>query len=895
MPRTPAPCRHERPNTRGSNDSDRRYELPNIGGKSPRKLAAQLQPRITPAITVGDADNAGIPASSADDRPFDSAHNVEKRGYLPAIATRWETPTGSRISRPRLDPNKLHSAAAPDRIRARSTDQGDDRYRIRVIVYRSKDRAFSRTTPLHADCRARSGATRGRDAAMIIGMDVWAGSEIVLRPPPPYSHTYGTTPTKQSCPISEDEQLRVFLEEEVGKFDHVRGPTELIEHRVKLVDPAPIKQRYRPRNPAMQAIIDAEVDQMLQDGIIEPSTSAWSSPIVVVRKKDGKNRFCIDFPQVNSVTERDAYPLPQISATLDKLRGARYLSTIDLKNGYWQVPLAASSRPITAFTVPGQGLMHFRVMPFGLHSAPATFQRLLDRVIGPELEPHAFAYLDDIIVASRTFAEYLQHLREVFRRLRAARLRINRDKCRFCVPELRYLGHIVNRDGIKTDPEKTTAIADWPTPQTVKHIRQFLGVASWYRRFIKNFATVAAPLTTLTRKNTRWKWGEEEQGAFDALKNNLTTAPVLACPDFERPFTLQTDASTIGLGVVLTQYFPEGERVIAYASRTLNGAEKNYSATELECLAVVWGIRKMRGYLEGYRFTVITDHQALKWLQQLESPSGRLGRWMFELQQYAFEIRYRKGALNRVADALSRQPAVSAISHPRCQWYRRTWDRFAFNTASNDATGYSPAYLNLGREPCSVVRSNEATVGPSKPDALRQRLEDAYELVRVNLARAFQQQARNYDLRRRDWQPKLGEWVWKRDHPLSSKSDAFNAKLAPRYIGPLEVKAAISPVIYDLRSKRGKWHRHVHLQDLKLSPGKTEADSAAEIANDDADNEPTDADNRPTDADRHHQRRAPGNRNKKKGQTAGCRQQNTTTRPRTTAEKFQAGLKINNG
>jgi hypothetical protein len=420
----------------------------------------------------------------------------------------------------------------------------------------------------------------------------------------------------------------------------------------------------------MQAIINEEVDQMLAAGVIEPSKSAWSSPIVIVRKKGGGYRFCIDFRKLNTASEKDAYPLPHITATLDKLRGAKYLSTLDLKQGYWQIPLSPKSRPPTAFTVPGRGLFQFTVMPFGLHSAPATFQRLLDQVVGPDLEPRVLVYLDDIIVTSQTFDEHLELLKEVFRRLRSAKLRVNPDKCNFCRDQLRYLGHIVDQEGIRTDPDKVSAIAGWPTPTTVRRVRQFLGVASWYRRFIANFSTLAAPLTALTRKTARWEWGPSEQRAFQRLKTALTTAPVLACPNFQEPFTLQTDASSHGLGAVLTQHQEGGEKVIAYASRTLNPAERNYSATELECLAVVWGIRRMRDYLEGYHFTVLTDHQSLRWLQRIEAPTGRLGRWLFELQQFDFDIQYRRGAQNTVADALSREPHVGAVHRGRkCRWY----------------------------------------------------------------------------------------------------------------------------------------------------------------------------------------------------------------------------------
>jgi len=268
------------------------------------------------------------------------------------------------------------------------------------------------------------------------------------------------------------------------------------------------------------------------------------------------------------------------------------------------------------------------------------------------------------------FAEHLEHLFDVFRRLRNARLRLNPEKCHFCRPELKYLGHVINRHGIHTDPAKISAVADWPAPTTVRKVRQFIGMASWYRRFVKDFSKISTPLTRLTGKNARWQWGEAEENAFRQLKTALTTAPILACPDYQRIFILQTNASTLGLGAVLTQNFPEGERVIAYASRTLKPAERNYTATKLECLAVVWGIRRMRDYLEGYRFTVVTDHQSLKWLKNLDNPSGRLGRWVFELQQYNYEIRYRRGALNKVADALSRQPAQCKTRATACPWYR---------------------------------------------------------------------------------------------------------------------------------------------------------------------------------------------------------------------------------
>ncbi|XP_044755050.1 uncharacterized protein LOC123314004 [Coccinella septempunctata] len=305
----------------------------------------------------------------------------------------------------------------------------------------------------------------------------------------------------------------------------------------------------------------------------------------MVKKKDGKPRFCIDFRIVNNVSVKDAYPLPYISGILDKLRKAKYISTIDLKQGYWQVPLAPESRPITAFTVPGRGLFQFKVMAFGLHSAPASFQRLLDRVIGPEMEPYAFAYLDDIVVLGETLDEHLDNLRKVFHRLREANLQLNPEKCEFVRKSLKYLGHVVTEDGICTDPDKISAINEMPAPKSVREL-SFLGVASWYRRFIEDFSKVVTPLTALLKKKQTWKWETAKQTAFETLKQKLTHSPVLACPDFSKPFVLQTDASDAGLGAALTQTVDGQEKVIAYASRTLSGPEKNYSVTEKECLAI---------------------------------------------------------------------------------------------------------------------------------------------------------------------------------------------------------------------------------------------------------------------------------------------------------------------
>lgn len=477
------------------------------------------------------------------------------------------------------------------------------------------------------------------------------------------------------------DKLRNFLDEEMIKFQTVKGKASDVEHVIRLKPgTTPIKQRYYPCNPNKQEIINKEIDKMLADGIIEPSNSPWSSPIVLVPKKNKEVRFCIDFRRINEVSIKDSYPLPYISGILDKLKGSKYFSTLDLKHGYWQLSLAKESRPITAFTAPGRGFFQFKVLAFGLHSAAATFQRYLDNIIGPELENIALVYLDDIIVLGRTWEEHINNLKAIFRRLQEAGLKIHPEKCHFAKQSIKYLGHIVSGKGIQTDPEKVEAIKNILPPRTKKEVRSFLGMTSWYRRFVPNFAQITTPLVHLTKKDKHWHWGDEQEQAFRKVKTALTKSPVLRCPDFNKPFQLHTDASNTGLGIALIQMEGSQERVVAYASRTLSKAEVKYSTTEKECLAVVWGIRKFRYYLEGYRFVVVTDHQCLRWLNELKKPSGRLARWAVDLQQYDFEVKYRRGQMNNLADSLSRAPLTSngeeeevytVFGQTDCTWYNK--------------------------------------------------------------------------------------------------------------------------------------------------------------------------------------------------------------------------------
>lgn len=507
---------------------------------------------------------------------------------------------------------------------------------------------------------------------LILGLDFWKAMEII---PDLNSNTWefaSKTATLAALDISENkltlhqEKLlnnlidAYFSETDTSKL----GCTTMVEHKI-VANSTPIKSRYYPVSPIIQKEIDKELNRMLELGIIEESNSPWSSPIVMVRKKSGEYRLCIDFRKLNSVTIKDSYPLPYISHTLDKLKNARYLSTLDIKSAYWQIPLAEESKQYTAFTAPGRGLFQFKRLPFGLHNGPATFQRAMDRVIGHDLEPNVFVYLDDVIVVTDSFDKHLTILGTVLQRLQQAGFTLNREKCQFCVPELRYLGYVVNGRGLSVDPDKVRAILEIPPPKTTKEVRRIVGMASWYRRFIPNFSTLLAPLTALLKKNAKIIWTDKCEKTFQELKERLSTAPILNCPDYDHdyPFYVQTDASDYGLGAVLTQTTDTGERVICYLSRSLNKAERNYSATEKECLAVLWAIEKLRPYLEAIPFTVITDHHSLQWLHNLKDPTGRLARWAIRLQQFDYNIIHRKGKDHIVPDVLSRTvPVVNSVN-----------------------------------------------------------------------------------------------------------------------------------------------------------------------------------------------------------------------------------------
>eukprot|EP00731_Ephydatia_muelleri_P001915 Em0001g1915a len=370
---------------------------------------------------------------------------------------------------------------------------------------------------------------------------------------------------------------------------------------------------------------------------------------------------------------KDAYPLPRVDDTLDTLGGSKFFTTLDLASGYWQVEVATEDRPKTAFVTP-EGLFQFKIMPFGLCNAPATFQRLMDRVLGGLKWSSCLVYFDDIIVIGSTFSEHLKHLAAVLTHLRQSGLKLNPTKCKLCQQQVTFLGHIVSTQGISTDPEKVEVIAKWPTPQSKRDVQQFLGLANYYRRFIKDFGVIAKPLNRLTEKNTTFEWSTTCQRAFENLRNCLVEPPVLAYPNYTRDFLLDTDASNCGIGAVLSQVDDSGaERVICYASRSLSRQEQRYCVTRRELLAVVEFTQHFRHYLLGRKFILRTDHGSLVWLRNFKEPEGQLARWLERLEEYNFTVVHRKGSQHNNADALLRLPC-------------RQCGRASHTTENSDAT-----------------------------------------------------------------------------------------------------------------------------------------------------------------------------------------------------------------
>lgn len=451
-----------------------------------------------------------------------------------------------------------------------------------------------------------------------------------------------------------------IIDDFADSFAETGPPIKTGCHVIRLKDNTPFHVRPYSYNEEKTRIINESVEEMLQKGYIEPSTSPYNSPIVIVNRKNKKPRFCVDYRRLNSITHDESSVLPSITETLRHLGNAKIFSTLDLTAGYWQIPVSEESRPYTAFSTPCGSHYVFKVMPFGLVNAPSTFQKLMTHEVLPGfINRFVFVYLDDIIIYSQTPDDHLRHLRQVFERLQKHGLRCSAEKCTFGKSSLDYLGHRITANGNEPQQEHITRIVNATQPTNRKKMSAFLGLCGWIREYVPNFSEMAAPLTALLSPKIRYTWGPLQEEAFQQVKEAFKQPLHLERPDPTLPYILQTDASKVGLGAVLYQSAADGRRrVIAYGSAKLSPAEQKYHSNEQECLAIVWAIRRYRHYLEDRPFTLRTDNRSLTWLKTLANPNAKLTRWALLLQELKFTVEHCPGKENQLADALSRSPTT---------------------------------------------------------------------------------------------------------------------------------------------------------------------------------------------------------------------------------------------
>ena len=478
--------------------------------------------------------------------------------------------------------------------------------------------------------------------------------------------------TRHDHPLSVDDipldhlpaQARKRARKMLKKFSKMLqgqlGELKVGKHRIELKhDAKPVFAQPRRAGPAAREAETAEVKKMLELKVIEPASTEWASPIVLAPKPDGSWRFCVDYRRLNDITVRDSYPLPRMDECLDSLGEAQYFTTLDANNGYWQIPVAKEDRDKTTFTCHA-GTYRFLRMPFGLCNAPATFQRAMDILLAGIRWKSCLVYLDDIIIFSKEVDEHIKHVEQVLEKLQSAGVSLKLKKCKFFAKTVDYLGHVIRPGLLEVATKNTVAIDGFEEPSTQTHLQSFLGVCNVYRRFVPNFAQVAHLLNVMLKKGAPQElppFTEGQRRSFNLLKNALKEPPILRLPRPGLPYSVDTDASDYQIGCALLQTHEDGSRYpIGFWSRSLIPAEKNYSVSEKECLAVVWACSILRPYLERTHFDLYTDHQALKWMMNLGNASGRLERWRLRLMEYDFTVHYKKGRMNTIADCVSRLP-----------------------------------------------------------------------------------------------------------------------------------------------------------------------------------------------------------------------------------------------
>lgn len=428
-------------------------------------------------------------------------------------------------------------------------------------------------------------------------------------------------------------------------------------HAIDTQQAHPTRTGLRPLPPAGRETVREEVAKMLEAGVIQPSTSPWASAVVLVQKKDGSVRFCVDYRKLNDLTVKDVFPLPRISDQLESLAGSSYFSTLDAASGYWQIEMAEEDRQKTAFITP-EGLYEYLVMPFGLCNAPATYQRAMNAILAGLTWRSCLVYIDDILIYSPNFDQHLLDIEAVFKRLEEADILLKAKKCSFAMTKVEYLGHVISGDGVMPDPRKVERLKAFPTPKSVEEVRTFLGLAGYYRKFIMNFSLKAAPLFDLLHQGVPFAWKGDQDKAMRTIIEDISRDAILAHPRFDLPFVVDVDASDAGLGGVLSQVIDGKERPVAFISRRIQPAERHWHIREKEALAVIWALETFRHFLIGSKFVVRTDHEPNKVLKT--ATRGRLQRWALRLAEFGtFDIIHRDGTKHANADAFTRVFAES--------------------------------------------------------------------------------------------------------------------------------------------------------------------------------------------------------------------------------------------
>ncbi len=541
------------------------------------------------------------------------------------------------------------------------------------------------------------------------------------------------------------------------------GRTHVHKHSIDTGDASPVRKRFYRQTPEMRAETSRQVQALLDANIIEKSMSQWQSPVVLCKKKCGNWRVAIDYRNLNAVTKFCSWPIPRLECIFDALGEAKasIFSCLDLKSGFWQIPLDRDSREKTGF-VTHEGVYQFKMMPMGLVNAPSTFQAVMNEVLRGMTYRNAIVYIDDILLYDRDLTTHMQTLSEVFNRLRDADLKLQPTKCDWAAKEVRYLGHKISREGVSVDDSKIKVVRDFPTPQNVKHVRSFLGLCNYYRRHVKDYSKIVAPLTQLLRLDSKFSWSTECEHAFQTMKRKLTSAPILAFPDMNREFILYTDASQFAISYILGQKGDDGrERVVAYGGRGLRDSERAWPISQREGLALVEGVKYYHVYLANRKFTAVTDHKALEWMKDVKftHTNGRLARWSILLQEYNMEIVYKKGVIHTNADSLSRRdgyptppeppefnnisvPHVTQVNTLSCQTPVTESDQLEVRTAheqdrdelpdrEDELTEYS---IEVGEEiPPSIIEILAIDVH----EALTQLEDDYYNIDPLELAKSI--------------------------------------------------------------------------------------------------------------------------------------------------------------